>query len=258
MTGGNLVLEIERHGPVVVLVFNRPHALNAIDKTLAAAFRSACESISGDPEVGTVVMRGAGPAFVAGGDLGVLAREPESVTEHLIDPMHEGLSLLLERNVPLIAGVHGSAAGAGMSLVMACDLAYAARGTRFNLAYLRIGASCDLGASWTLPRLVGPRRAMELALLNRTVDEDEALSLGLVNGIVEPDGLAAYTLDIARRIAGAPRRAVEHMVRLLRGSAQRTFTEHLRAERDAFHDLATGEGFAQHVEAFLASKARRG
>src|SRR5690606_16074512 len=144
-------------------------------------------------------------------------------------PMHRGLALLAAQPAPLVASVHGSAAGAGMSLVLACDLAIAARGTRFSMAYLRIGASCDLGASWTLPRVVGPRKAMELALLNPTIDADEALRLGMLNEVVEPEALESRTQDIAARIAQLPQPALGLMTQLLRRSANADFASQLQA-----------------------------
>lgn len=246
-----------RAGPVATIVFNRPAALNAIDEEIAQRFLGACETIVRDPEVRVVVLRGAGRGFVAGGDLRMLAEAPEEVAPRLIDPMHRGLSMLHAHDVPLIAAVHGSAAGAGLSLVLASDLAVAARGTRFSMAYLRVGASSDLGASWTLPRVVGPRKAMELALLNPTFDADEALRMGILNAVVDAEALDAHVEDLAARVARLPAPAVGHMTRLLRDAHGREFDGQLRAEREAFHACATRQGFAAHAGALLGARRAR-
>lgn len=246
-----------RTGPVATIVFNRPAALNAIDEEIAQRFIGACETIVRDPEVRVVVLRGAGRGFVAGGDLRMLAEAPEEVAPRLIDPMHRGLSMLHAHDVPLIAAVHGSAAGAGLSLVLASDLAVAARGSRFSMAYLRVGASSDLGASWTLPRVVGPRKAMELALLNPTFDADEALRLGILNAVVDAEALDAHVQDLAARIARMPAPALGRMTRLLRDAHARDFDGQLRAERDAFHACATHDGFAAHAGTLLNARPAR-
>lgn len=247
-----------REGAIASIVFNRPEAMNAIDEATAQGFVAACEQIACDPGVRVVVLSGAGRGFVAGGDLRLLADAPGQVAERLIDPMHRGLALLAEHPAPLLASVHGSAAGAGMSLVLACDLAVAARGTRFSMAYLRVGASCDLGASWTLPRVVGPRKAMELALLNPTIDADEALRLGMLNEVVEPEALGGRVQAIAARIAALPQPALGQMTRLLRDSAGRDFVAQLRAEREAFHACASSQGFGERVQDIIQGRAPRG
>lgn len=254
MSGSAPALLYRRDAAVASLVFNRPAAMNAIDEAVAQAFLAACEQIAADPEVRAVVLSGAGRAFVAGGDLHMLASSPDEVAARLIDPMHRGLALLAAHPAPLIASVHGSAAGAGMSLVLACDLAIAARGTRFCMAYLRIGASCDLGASWTLPRVVGPRKAAELALLNPTIDADEALRLGMLNEVVEPDELETRTREIVARITQLPQPAAGQMKQLLRGSADRDFVAQLQAERESFHACATGEGFGDRIRSFVGDR----
>lgn len=247
-----------RDGAIASIVFNRPAAMNAIDEATALRFHAACEAIVADDRVRVVVLKGAGRAFVAGGDLRMLADAPGQVAERLIDPMHHGLTLLHARDVPLIACVQGAAAGAGLSLVLASDLAVAARGVRLSMAYLRVGASCDLGASWTLPRVVGARKAMELALLNPTIDADEALRLGILNAVVEPDALEAHVQGLAERIAQWPQPALGRMTRLLRDAPTRDFEGQLAAERRAFHDCASSTGFGAYAQAMLDTSVARG
>lgn len=177
-------LVVERAAGVAQLRFNRPDVLNALDAGLANALLEACRSIASDSAVRVVVLGGNGRAFMAGGDLAAMRRAPVEAADALIRPLHAAVQLLSEMPVPVLASVHGAAAGAGISLMLAADLAIAAEGTRFNFAYTDIAASCDGGASWALPRLLGLRKALEIALLCESFDATEALRLGLL----EPGG----------------------------------------------------------------------
>lgn len=244
-------------GCVAHLTFNRPAALNAIDEETARLFLSACTRIAADPQVRVVVLNGSGRSFVAGGDLKSFQRDAASVPRTLIDPMHAGLQLLERSPAPVVASLHGVVAGAGMSLALACDLALAAEGTRFNMAYLNVGASCDLGASWTLPRIVGLRRAMEIALLNPVLDAAEAERLGLVNRVVPADNLQAETDALAARLAAGPPLATGRMKRLFRGSLARDFGSQLDAEREAFGDCVATEDFNEALAAFFEKRVPR-
>jgi len=149
-----------RDGAVATLRFNRPAALNAIDPPMARAFLAAVREIAADRTVRAVLLSGSGKGFMAGGDLAVLSADPQGGAAELIGPLHEALTLLDTLDAPVVAQVHGVAAGAGLSLMLQADFVLAATGTRFNLAYANIGASCDVGASWALPRRVGLRRAL--------------------------------------------------------------------------------------------------
>ncbi|MFA7559012.1 MAG: enoyl-CoA hydratase/isomerase family protein, partial [Hydrogenophaga sp.] len=168
-------LLLTREGAIATLTFNRPAALNAIDVPMAQAFLAAMRALSDDASVRAVVMRGAGKAFVAGGDLPTLRADPARGAADLLTPLNEAMLLMHGLNAPVIAQVHGAAAGGGLSLMLHADFVLAAEGTRFNLAYINLGTSCDVGASWFLPRLVGLRKALEIALLGETFDAQEAL-----------------------------------------------------------------------------------
>jgi len=153
-------LDFSRDGPVVRLRFQRPEVLNALDLPMARALRDACVSIAADPSVRVVVLSGAGRAFVAGGDISVMREDPVRKAGELIDMAHDALRRLTELPVPVLASLHGAVAGGGLGIALAADLAVAAEGTRFNLAYANIGTSCDCSNSWALPRLVGPRKPL--------------------------------------------------------------------------------------------------
>jgi 2-(1,2-epoxy-1,2-dihydrophenyl)acetyl-CoA isomerase len=254
MTESTLPLLYERDGPIARIRFNRPHVLNAIDAAMAGAFRAACRAIADDAAVRVVVLSGEGRAFMAGGDVAQFVDDPAAIAPTLIDPMHEGLQRLTALPAPVIACLHGAVAGAGMSLALACDLAIAAEGTRFNFAYANLGASCDLGASWSLPRVVGLRRALEIALLSETIHADEALRLGLINRVVPPAELAHETQRLAARLASGPPLANGSLKRLMRESLSRDLPAQLEAERDAFATCATTRDFCEAVTAFLEKR----
>lgn len=249
-----LPLIYRRDGAVARIVFNRPKVLNAIDAEMARLFLQACKEIAADREVRAVVVSGEGRAFMAGGDIAQFRDDPEAVPSSLIDPMHEGLALLGTLQAPVIASVQGAAAGAGMSIALACDLVIAAEGTRFSSAYVNLGASCDLGASWSLPRIVGLRRALEIMLLSDTIDVGRALELGLVNKVVPAAELAAETERlVSKLVSGAPI-AQGILKRLMRESFGRDFPAQLAAERQGFEVCVKTADFGEGVAAFLEKR----
>ena len=243
-------LLLERNGAIATLRFNRPEALNAINVPMANAFLTAVQSIAADPGVRAVVLRGNGRGFMAGGDLATLRADPVQGAIDILTPLNTALQLLAQMNAPVIAQVHGAAAGAGLSLVLMADYVIAAEGTRFNLAYINLGTSCDVGASWALPRIVGVRQALEIALLGEAFTADDALRLGLVNRVVPGAELDSATAALAQRLASGPTLAYGAMKRLMRTSMDHTLPEQLAAEKDAFVHCAGTEDFRAGVEAF--------
>ena len=243
-------LLLERNGAIATLRFNRPEALNAIDVPMANAFLTAVQTVVSDPGVRAVVLCGNGRGFMAGGDLATLRADPVQGAIDILTPLNAALQLLAQMNAPVIAQVHGAAAGAGLSLVLMADYVIAAEGTRFNLAYINLGTSCDVGASWALPRIVGVRQALEIALLGEAFTADDALRLGLVNRVVPGAELDSATAALAQRLAAGPTLAYGAMKRLMRASMDHTLPEQLAAEKDAFVHCAGTEDFRAGVEAF--------
>ncbi|MFC5458903.1 enoyl-CoA hydratase/isomerase family protein [Massilia niabensis] len=236
------------------IVFDHPQALNAIDSAMARAFLDACRQIAADPSVRVVLISGEGRAFMAGGDIAQFRDAPDSIAAQLIDPMHEGLALLGKVNAPVIASLHGAVAGAGLSIALACDLSIAADSAKFNFAYTSLGASCDCGASWSLPRLVGLKRSLEIALLPGAIDAAGALGMGLVNRVVPLAQLADATEELAAKLAAGPTLAYGSLKRLMRGSLGRSFGHQLEAERAAFVACSATADFKEAVGAFLGKR----
>ena len=247
-------LLLERNGAIATLRFNRPDALNAINVPMANAFLAAVQSIAADPGVRAVVLCGNGRGFMAGGDLATLRADPVQGARDLLEPLNEAVALLAQLNAPVIAQVHGVAAGAGLSLMLQADFVLAAEGTRFNLAYINLGTSCDVGASWALPRLVGLRRALEIAMLGDTYSAAEAERLGLVNRVMPAAELDAAVQELAQRLAGGPTLAYGHMRRLMRASFDHDLPTQLAAEADAFAACAHSTDLPEGLEAFHAKR----
>ena len=243
-------LLLERNGAIATLRFNRPDALNAIDVPMANAVLAAVQTIAADPGVRAVVLCGNGRGFMAGGDLATLRADPVQGAIDILTPLNAALLLLAQMNAPVVAQVHGVAAGAGLSLLLMADYVIAAEGTRLNLAYINLGTSCDVGASWALPRTVGLRKALEIALLGEAFTADDALRLGLINRIVPAAELDSATTTLAQRLAAGPTVAYGAMKRLMRASMDRTLPEQLAAEKDAFVHCAGTDDFRAGVEAF--------
>lgn len=246
---------IERASAIATIVFNRPEQLNSLDLPSAQAFAAACAALAQDHSVRVVVLRGEGRCFGAGGDLqGFAGGDAAEHAGRLIEAMHRGLMRLAAMNAPVIASLHGSVAGGSMSLALGCDLAIAADNARFNLAYAKVAANCDVGGSWSLPRLVGLRRAMQIALLSETIDAHEALTMSLVNRVVPITELSTATREWAERLAQGPTLAYGRMKRLLRSSFDHDLATQLGLEQQAFQASAATDDFAEAVAAFFARR----
>ena len=240
--------------------FNRPAALNAIDEAVARGFLAACEAVSQRSDVRVVVMSGNGRAFMAGGDVRKM-REAGADAGPLVDSLlgflNPALLLLAELPLPVLASLQGAVAGAGVGVALAADLAIAADDMKLNLAYARIGATPDAGATWLLPRLVGLRRALEMAFLTGTYDAAEALRLGLVNKVVPAASLEAETDALARNLASGPTAAHARAKRLMRSAFDATLARHLETERETFKENTRAADYQEGVAAFVEKRPPR-
>lgn len=244
-------------GSVASITFNRPAVMNALDAAALRAFRAACERAAADTAARVIVLRGAGPAFVAGGDVAMFRERGAAMATlvpELAAELHHGILALRRAPQPVIAAVHGAVAGAGFSIMLACDLVLAAEGTQFSLAYSRIGASPDGGATWFLPRLAGWQKAMELMLLADTADAQDMLRLGIVNRVVAADRLEDETAALAQRLAAGPALAYAETKALAGRALHDGLEAQLEAEALAFARCATTADFAEGVAAFAGKR----
>lgn len=242
---------------VATITFNRPAVMNALDAATIRGFCATAERAAADDDARVVVLCGAGPAFVAGGDVAMFARNlPQMATlvPDLADALNRGILALRRAPKPVIASVHGAVAGAGFSIMLACDLVLAAADTQFSLAYARIGASPDGGATFFLPRLAGYQRAMELMLLADAVDAPALERCGVINRVVPGADLAAETTKLARRLASGPARAYAETKALANRALLQELPGHLDAEAQAFARCAGSADFAEGVTAFTEKR----
>lgn len=250
MSDRTVVLSIADH--VATITLNRPATGNAIDLVLAQdllhAF-SECERKS----VRAVVLEGNGRIFCAGGDLVAIhghgTNAPGYVRE-LLNTLHDALEAIAQMDAPVVAAVHGAAAGAGLSLMAACDLAIATQSCRFRMAYSQVGVTPDGASSWFLPRIVGLRRALELSLLDRQLSAAEALQWGLLNEVVADDALAARKKSLAAQLAAGPLAAFGGAKRLLRGSFENGLRAQMQKEADAICKAFAGVEAREGYEGF--------
>jgi 2-(1,2-epoxy-1,2-dihydrophenyl)acetyl-CoA isomerase len=206
------ILETKQDG-VAILTMNRPEARNALSQPMLGALLEALPRLAADPDVGAIVITGAGGAFCAGGDVKGFAatdgganhgRSPEQAAHALRQSM-EVSRWLHDMPKITIASIPGAAAGAGLSIALACDFRIAARGAKITTAFAKVGLSGDFGGTYFLTQLVGSAKAKELYLLSDVILAEEAERIGMVNRAVDPRELEAETMALARRFANGAR-----------------------------------------------------
>ncbi|WP_077003344.1 enoyl-CoA hydratase-related protein [Variovorax sp. KK3] len=260
----DLVL-IAQSGAVRSLRLNRPDALNSFTSELHAALMAALEAAAADPEVRCVVIGGSGRAFCAGQDLsdplvapdfapGAAPRDLGKVIESLYAPL---VMRLRSMPVPVIAEVHGVAAGAGANLALACDLVVAGRSASFIQAFAKIGLVPDTGGTWLLPRLVGPARALGLAMLGDKLPAAEAAEMGLIWKCVDDDALSLTVEDLSHRLAAMPSRALAVTRQALADAQQMDLPTALAREAALQRELGSAADYREGVEAFRAKRLPR-
>lgn len=249
---------------VGTIVLDRPEVLNALNPDMAAGLNAATGALGADSRVRCVVIKGAGEHFMAGGDVRhfhqLLQTSPANAAEDIgaeIKEVHAAIINIRSMPKPVIASIRGASAGFGMSLVAACDLAIAAEDAVFSLAYCRIGTSPDGGSTWTLPRMVGLKRAMELALLGDRISPQQASDYGLINWVVPAAALDDKTAELAARLACGPAGALARTKALLGDSLATNLASQLDSEKNSFLEGVTGAEFAEGVSAFVEKRAAK-
>ena len=248
---------LRKDGTVAVITLNRPEVMNALSMEMAEMLCDICWQVEADASVRAVLVHGAGKGFQAGGDIASFHREIDRIEAHagrMIDTYHVAVKTLVRMPKPVIGQLHGAVAGAGLSLAMNLDLAIAAEGTVFTLAYANLGTSPDGGSTFFLPRLVGRRRAMEIALLSDRFDAARALELGLVNRVVPADQLAAEAMTLATRLASGPTQAYARTKALIDQSFENDLPKQLEAERICFVASTGTADFKEGVAAFVGKR----
>lgn len=203
---------------VAVLTMNRPDRRNAMSPDMMAALAEALPRLAADSNVGCVVLTGAGNAFCAGGDVKAMAARDDAAAG--LEPRMQWLRRsmessrwLHEMNKPTIAVMPGAAAGAGLSMALACDLRYAAAGAKLTTAFVNVGLSGDFGGSYFLSKMVGTARARELYYTAPVLTAEQAEAMGIVNKVFPADRLVDEAMAVARKLANGPRITLAYMKR---------------------------------------------
>jgi len=243
---------------VATVTLNRPDAMNALDIPTKNLLLATLVRVAEDPAVRCVVLTGVGRAFCVGQDLRehitLLTTRDDSLWSTVPEHYNPIVELLSTMNKPVIAAINGVAAGAGASFAFAADLRIIVDTGGFNLAFAGIALSCDSGASWTLPRLIGIAKAKELLMLPRTVPAAEALELGLVNRVVSAQELATVVNELAGTLAAGPTLAYGSIRRSVAFSAGHPLSASLAQEAVQMDITGGSQDHAAAVAAFLSKE----
>ena len=251
-------VRLEQSGAVALITIDRPEGMNALTVEVKLALLAAVRAVRDDSSYRALVLTGTGRAFCAGQDLRehaalLDARDPAplaTVREHF-NPL---VTMLAELPVPTVAAVNGTAAGAGLGIACALDLRVGAAGSRYTTAFTGIGLTADSGLSWTLPRLVGAGRATALLLLAEPFTAEQALEMGLLNAVVEPDQVLPVALELATRLAAGPTTAYGLLKQSIAYAAGSTLVEALAKEDELQTRAGRTEDHTAAVRSFLAKQ----
>ncbi|WP_298197447.1 enoyl-CoA hydratase-related protein [Novosphingobium sp.] len=239
------------------IVLARVEAHNAMSAEFIESLAATCQTVAADRSVRAALITAEGKHFCVGGDLRAFGLDPDpaAMIEKMANRLHDAIKALAAMDAPLVVGVRGAAAGAGLGLAAAGDLVIAGEGAHFTTAYAAIGLTSDGGASWTLPRVIGLRRAQEMALLNRRLLAAEALDWGLVTRVVPDDAVDAEALALARQLAAGPTRAYAGIRRLLADAHLTGLGDQLDAEARSMGEALRTRDAQGAVLAFLERTA---
>jgi 2-(1,2-epoxy-1,2-dihydrophenyl)acetyl-CoA isomerase len=247
-------LEVRDH--IAHLTLARADAANTMNLQFGREFLAAAIAIRTDPRVRAVLLTGEGKNFCFGGDLRGMVASGGDVAAFLTElttNLHAGMAHLLRASAPVVAAVNGTAAGAGLGLVLAADLAIAARSAKFAPAYTGVGLTPDASTTFLLPRAVGYKRAMELFLTNRVLDAEQALDWGLVNQVVENDQLSDTAAALVARLAAGPTHAYGALKALIAESQPGLEGQLARESRTIAERGVSAEG-REGIAAFLEKR----
>ena len=243
---------------IATICLDRADSANAMNPLMAKELNQVSLDVSQDESVRSVVLTSTGRMFCAGGDLSDFASAKEGAGRLMMEmaaDLHLGLSRLSRNPAPVIAAVNGTAAGAGFSLVMACDLVIASEDSVFTMAYTNAGLSPDGSSTYFMPRRIGDRRTRELMLTNRVLSAEEALDWGIMNKVVTKDELSSETMKLAEKISRGPSLAYEKVKSLLDSSFNQSLETQMELETRAISEMVMTEDGQEGINAFLEKRS---
>ncbi|MGE0733474.1 MAG: enoyl-CoA hydratase/isomerase family protein [Alphaproteobacteria bacterium] len=260
MSAESVLVRYDFADGVATVTIDRPKALNALNAEVTFGLKESISRAEYDPKVRAVILRG-GDHFMAGGDLKWFVEMIEAPGanvlvefERFIHDVHEMIVSIRRMQKPVVASVRGAAAGFGLSLMSACDLVIASDNAYFTLAYVNIGVTPDGGSTFSLPRAVGAKRAMEMALLGDRFDAKRAAEIGLINWVVPNDQLEGATAKLAARLAAGPTTVLGRTKGLIQASLGNSLETQLQMEAASFARSASEPDFAEGLGAFLGKR----
>lgn len=245
---------------IVWLTLNRPERMNAISPTLADTLIETLTRLGNDDTVDAVVLTGAGKAFSSGGDIQIMTTRKDWTYEQRLrqlNHVHRIPMILHDFPKPTIALVNGVAAGAGLSLALACDIRIASQSAKFAASFARVGLSGDYGGSWFMTRLIGTAKTREIYLTAQSVGAEQALSDGLVNRMVSDAELLTEGKDYANRFRRGPRLALSYMKKNLNAAEHVSLEELLETEARHQARVAMSADHHEGIQAFLEKRSPR-
>jgi len=249
---------VEIANAVATITLNRPDAMNSLDTTAKVALRDAVLTVATDDGVRCVVVTGTGRAFCVGQDLREHAAMLEDDSGDIATTVREHYApicaALATMGKPVVAAVNGVAAGAGANLALACDIVLAAKSASFIEAFCKLGLIPDTGGTWVLPRLLGPARAMGLAMLGDKLPAEKAEEWGLIWKCVDDEALDSEVDAIAQKLASLPPLGLTAIKKMIRESWSHTLDQELNHQRDAMRRLGFSEDYREGVSAFLEKR----
>ncbi|HWV56555.1 MAG TPA: enoyl-CoA hydratase [Longimicrobiales bacterium] len=252
-------VETDRDGSIGWIRLNRPERLNAFDTGMREALDAALEEMEAEPGVQCIIITGVGRAFSTGGDVSVMAglleRGDADEFERLVRVGNRIVHRIHTMDKPVIAAINGAAVGAGASLALACDLRIASETATIGFTFMRVGLHPDWGATYFLPRLVGPAIATELLLTGGMTSAERAERMGLVHRVVPPGELLAAAKALAGQVVAQPRALVQSAKRVLRESLQSSLDAVLAKELEAQVAAFRSPDFREGIAAFLEKRA---
>jgi 2-(1,2-epoxy-1,2-dihydrophenyl)acetyl-CoA isomerase len=243
---------------IAVLTLNRPDRLNSFTQAMHREVRDALDTLQADKSVRVLVLTGAGRGFCAGQDLNDRAVEPGGAGVDLgesVEKFYAPLVMTLRTlPMPVICAVNGVAAGAGANLALACDIVLAAKSASFIEAFCKLGLIPDTGGTWVLPRLIGPARAMGLALLGDKLPAEKAEQWGLIWRCVPDEALMDEAMAMAEHFAAAPTRGLAFTKKAMLASWTNTLEQQLQMEAGMMRELGYSHDYREGVAAFIAKR----
>lgn len=245
-------VKILADGPILEIVLDRPRRKNALSVAMYAAIADALEDAGREPQVRAVLIRGEGGVFTSGNDLTDFLQSPPTGAD---SPVFRFLQDLLAFEKPLVAAVEGHAIGIGTTMLLHCDLVYAADTARFQLPFVNLALVPEAGASYLLPRMLGHARAAELLLFGDPFDAGTARDLGIVNAVFPPESLLGEVRSRLARLAEKPPAALREAKKLMKDPARDALSAHVMTEAAAFMGRLSSPELPEAVAAFFEKRA---